>query len=900
MNDWNNDDQGGNVPSIPRIPEQSDEASAQPPVVAQPPVQAGGPPQFSAEPPMVQAPPPSQPPAAPPQMYAAPPPQQVPPQSVQAAPPRMMAPSAGMPVEDYSDVDVDVKIGHGNVGMIVALLIAVGLGGIIAFLWWRDHTDFQKWDEKFQTALEIQDDAEFSAAMRDIMQNCKRHDILSQVAFELGEARDPQAVAVLTKAVTEGEELGQEAAIALAKIDTPDAKNAADAIYDQMIQSEELRKAKYAWALVVLEDERGFGPLLEGVSKQIVSAKTIPNYDPDVIARMGTTEKLIELASASDPMLKMYAAMELGFRSDRDPVPALLKLLGDGNKKVAEAAAVSLGRTADARAGKALLGKIQEAPDMLGPILTAVTQSVGSPGLESIYKNTNDPSIKYKIIGKLKTLKDPRSADLLLSITDEQFPGSDDKARLEADEIRNQALWILEGLGDPRIAEKMYQKTRWESIDPEVMPDEAVRYRQEDMARKIANGIVTWFGEAKPESAADYIEKIYNDNEPFSNTPECAKRVKVDIGPLMDAMGRIGDTRFCHIVEPFLTKDEGFFSQAASMALGKLKCPGTAKKFKSMMVMTAEERREEKFSTLLESRDWQMEGRLQERRNSIIASRFLGDASLAETLMDIAMDPADDPELRAEASNSLAYVADDKAMDMILDKVKDNSLDAVARASLIKGLWHNPSKNAVEAMMTLLEGQGNDEFIKAAAIVVGEAGLAEYEERLNKLLDHADENRRRGAVLAILLGGNLSRLDRILELLQDEESRLVVREWYQTHPVYLSEAIFKSKRIYKRLRLADAIVERTNRSGDPVLWPWKYLMDRLEKGWDTSPGGLTALQVRQHLVADVKTDSENRKLAAEILRGLNERGYLLALQAGDGEAAEVARRVVYSMNQSTR
>ena len=202
--------------------------------------------------------------------------------------------------------------------------------------------------------------------------------------------------------------------------------------------------------------------------------------------------------------------------------------------------------------------------------------------------------------------------------------------------------------------------------------------------------------------------------------------------------------------------------------------------------------------------------------------------------------------------------------------------------------------------MSLLEGQGNDQFIKAAAIVVGEAGLPEYEERLNKLLDHSDENRRRGAVMAILLGGNLERLDKILELLSDEESRLVVREWYQTHPVYLSEAIFSSKRIYKRLRLADAIVEKTTRSGNAILWPWKYLMDRLEKGWDNSPGGLTALQVRQQLVKDVKEDSENRRLAAEILRGLNERGYLLALQAGEGEAADVARRVVYSMNQSSR
>lgn len=860
MNDWNNDDQAGNVPNVPAAPEAPSAEQQQTP---------------SVEPKVPSAPPPSD----------------------SAAPPAMNPP--GMPVNDYADVDLDVKIGHGNRGPMIAFLLFLAVGGVFAFLWWQDHNDYAKWDVQLQEALKIKDDTAYTAAMRDIMKNCQRPDILGQVAFELGEAKDAQAVPLLAKAVSQGDELGQEAAMALAKINTPEAKTATDVIFEQMQKSEELRKAKYAWVLVVLEDDRGFAPLLEGVSKQIVNTKTIPGYTPDVIARMGTTDKLIELSSAKDPMLKIYAAMELGFRDDKDPVPALLTLLQDDNKKVAEAAAISLGRTADDRAGKALLAKIQQVPDMLGPILTSVTQSVGAPGLEAIYKNTSAPDIKYKIVGKLKGLKDPRAADLLLSITDEEFPGSDDKTKREGDEIRNQALWALEDLGDPRIGEKMFVKTQWENIDPEVITEDAVRYRQEDMARKIANGVVTWFGEAKPDGAADYLQKIYEANAPFENTPECAKRVKVDIGPLMDAMGRVGDPRFCNIVEPFLTKDEGFFSQAASMALGKLKCPGTAARFKKMMVMTPSERKEEKFSTLIESRDWQMEGRLQERRNSIIASRYLGDPSLAKTLMDIAMDPADDPELRAEASNSLAYVADAAAMDMIIEKVRDDSLDVVARASLIKGLWHNPSQKAVESMMALLEGQGNEQFVKAAAIVVGEAGDAAYEERLNKLLDHPDETRRRGAVMAILLGGNLDRLDRILEIMNDQESMLVIREWYQTHPVYLSEDMFKSKRIYKRLRIADAIIEKTKRDA-MIIWPWKYLMDRLEKGWDTSPGGLTALQVRQHLVTDVKNDADNRELAAQILRGLNERGYLLALQAGEGEAAEVSRKIVYMMNQSTR
>jgi hypothetical protein len=173
--------------------------------------------------------------------------------------------------------------------------------------------------------------------------------------------------------------------------------------------------------------------------------------------------------------------------------------------------------------------------------------------------------------------------------------------------------------------------------------------------------------------------------------------------------------------------------------------------------------------------------------------------------------------------------------------------------------------------------------------------MPENEERLNKLLDNPDERRQRAAVFAILLGGNLDRLDRILEILKGQESRLVLRQWYEEHPVFLTKQMFDSKRIFKRLKIARTIADKTEKTG-PVLWPWKHLMDRLKNGWDTSPGGLTSLQVK-HLLADtVRNDAENRKLAAEILSGLNARGILLALQSEKGPSSEVAREIIHMMN----
>ncbi|MCP4600985.1 MAG: HEAT repeat domain-containing protein [Proteobacteria bacterium] len=790
----------------------------------------------------------------------------------------------------------DEKITRGNRGMIIAFFLLIVVGGAVGVMWYLDKTDYQKWEKELKAALTLPD-GEFEGALRGLLEKSDRKDILAQVAFELGEAKDTQSIGALAKAVSKGGMVGRESAKALAKIGGDEAKVGADPIFAEMQKAEELAKAEYAWALCMLGDNRGFGPLLEAIGKRIITTRSLPEFDADVIVRIGTTDTLIEMASSPDPMLKMYAAMELGFRTDVDVVPSLLKLVKDSNLDVAEAAAISLGRTTDKRAGPALLETMESKKALRDSILGAISQSVGSPGLEIIYNNVqNDAPFKYKILGKLKKLRDPRSKDLLLGILSEKFPGSDKESIKQGDEIRNQALWTLEELGDPRVVETMYEKTNWVRMTEEQIPDPAVRYRQDDMARKIANGVTSWFGKVKPKGASIYLQKMYDHNKPYSNTPECAQRVTVDVGPLMDAMGRSGDKKFCPIIAPFLDQDEGFYFQAASYALARLNCTGSLKSFVKRMEMTKEERKEERFATLLESRDWQMEDRLQERRNSIMALKFFGSAEPGEALMEIVLDPNDDQELRREAAASLAHCADEKVMDKILETIKDAEVDIVARADLIKGLWFNPTEKATNAMFEILEGQGNFEFVKSAAIVIGEAADPRNNARLNKLLEHTDEHRQRAAIFAILLSGNADRLDRVIELLKGQETKLVLRQWYENHPVFLTKEIFNSKRIYQRLTIAKTIANTTENTSEEILWPWKYLMQRLRTGWENGPNGLTSLQIRNQLAKAVREEDKYRALSAKILAGLGERGYLLALQGEKGPQATIARDTLRNLN----
>ncbi len=795
------------------------------------------------------------------------------------------------------DLGPDEKINRGNRGMLIAFTLILAVGGVIGFFAYKNYKEERKWEVELQKALSLPD-GQFEEAMRQILEKSSNTEILAQAALELGHAKDKGSVQALAKAVTRGGKVGREAAKALAKIGGEEAKAGVEAIYNQMKQSEELAKAEYAWALCMLGDDRGFPPLLEAIGTRIITPKSLPEFEPDLIVRIGTTDKLVQMADSPDPMLKMYAAMELGFRTDGDVVSPLLKLVRDENLDVAEAAAISLGRTTDDRAGPALLSAMKSKPALRDSILNAITQSVGSPGLEMIYKNMQHPDEKYKVIGKFKKLKDPRSRDFLLTVINEQFPGSDDESVKQGDEIRNQALWILEELGDSRIAKYMYEKTQWEPVSEEAIPDPAVRYRQDDMARKIANGVISWFGQVRPDGAADYLMKIYKENEPYSNTPECAKRVKVDVGPLMDAMGRTGDKRFCSVIRPMLDKDEGFFFQAASHALARLNCDGIAREFVDRMQMTAKERKDEVFAQLLESRDWQMEDRLQERRNSIMALKFLGqDAKAAEGLMEIVMDTQDDQELRKEAAVSLSYVSDETTMAAIIEKLSDESIDIVARAALVRGLWLNPTPEAVQAMLGILEGSGSYELVKPAAIVVGEAADPANQERLVKLLDHADEHRQRAAIFALMLGGDVTPVAaRVIEVLRGQEAQLVIRQWYEEHEVYLTKEMFESKRVYTRLINAKVLSEKTSKGTDEILWPWKHLMSRLKTGWADGPNGLTALEVRNLLSDTVRADPKYRQMAAEILSGLGERGILLALQAEKGPQGDVARNVLRDLN----
>jgi hypothetical protein len=352
----------------------------------------------------------------------------------------------------------------------------------------------------------------------------------------------------------------------------------------------------------------------------------------------------------------------------------------------------------------------------------------------------------------------------------------------------------------------------------------------------------------------------------------------------------------CSVIEPFLTQEDGFYSQSASMALGRLKCKSATKRFVKLIDMTAKERKEGTFSSLIEGRNWQVEKRLQQRRNAVIALGMIGAPEAGEKLMRIVLDVSDDPEIRKEAAAALSYSATDALKAELVDKVKDESLDALARGLLIQSLGVNPSKDVVNAMFQILESDSPRVLIKPAGIVIGEAGDPENHPKLAKLLDDENEEKQRAAALALLLSGGVEYTSKIIALLGGVENRMVLKEWYDRYPVVLTKDAFDSKRIFKRVLIAKELVDKTETTGESIAWPWRHLVHNLKNGGHDGPGALTKVQIRSALMDTVRTDATYGELAANLLSSLNERGHLLALQDEKGPQANIARNVIRDMN----
>jgi hypothetical protein len=225
----------------------------------------------------------------------------------------------------------------------------------------------------------------------------------------------------------------------------------------------------------------------------------------------------------------------------------------------------------------------------------------------------------------------------------------------------------------------------------------------------------------------------------------------------------------------------------------------------------------------------------------------------------------------------------------MLQKIMDTKLEERIRADYASGLWRKPNPDVASQLLGLLQGDTPAAIKTAAALAIGYAGSPANDAKLIALLD--DPSARRYAAEAIVLGGSEDGARKLLAILPkdhdtEEVLRMSVNSSGDDNFNLLMKSMFDSNQVYRRLRVAEIMMQGTGQISYSYLW--QQVTSRLRSGWEGA-GGMSDRDIRETIFKELSSkDPERRRLAANTLSSMNLRGLLLAARdAGVKEARDV-------------
>ena len=791
------------------------------------------------------------------------------------------APSGGAPGLDDGIDDLRPPPRRTWLWLLVLFVVSAGLAGG-GYVLYESHRVTREVEHLMAEARTLPPE-EQAAAYRKVLTSRAHPSFRKDAALRLGDIGDTEAVPLLIDAILDPGEVAQAAAESLGRmayngqLSDADIVRARERIFPQMEAASGMARTQLAFALALLQDPRCIEPLLQGYMES-EQARAIEGLNARLIAQFASLEKMVELTRSDDPAVRMFAAQALGEKRAPAGGDALVALLGDANQSVVQAAAESLSKVDATRAGPELIRLMQKQPDLQGALVLALRDSVGAPGLQPIYENTEDWELKLRLIQHVRApppperavpsdvprgIGDPRGASMCHNFY-ENYAG--DQVR------REMGLWCLEELGDPRAATGLF-KVASEPFDPD--------------RDAIVDDSIKSIGYLRlPGSEALLLDLL--------------KQGKGRPATILNALGRVGDAslgnkieRFTHCPEADVLSGGACDRETALKVLGRIRWPGAFK----LLTETATRHRDDKVATRIESRDIWQEFRLRDRIAALEGLANLGDPAAAPLLMTTLEDTEDDPQVRYDAARALAYSVDDEVVSTVLSKIGDDAIDVETRKYYVAALWHHPTEGAVESLLRLLEAEsGQSGLLMASGLALGEAGETMVDQgRLRALLDHPRSDHLVPACLAALMSGDDATVRRLIEVFENQPGvEAQVRDRYtgpEGHPLFLTPALFESGRIYRRLRNA-MLLRAANESAHG--WAWQHLTGRLLHGTVGMPHGMSTFEVVTRLAEDVRNAPEadwQRSAALALLR-MGYRGYVLMLAAEDGPHAHVAQRTL--------
>lgn len=727
-------------------------------------------------------------------------------------------------------------------------LVAVVLVGGAVALGWTYYQRSQRYDARMaglEAAGALEGDA-MLAAIRSELEKAEFDDVKERALRNLGHFRDTAAVPLMIAALDEPGPVRRTAAWALARIGTPGADPAKDALLRVLPSTDASDRAQVVWTLAVLKESRAGDAILQMFTEGRL--QDMDDFDPRVISQAIGIEKLgtREMTGHPQKPVRVLVAEALSEAANAEAVEPLIRMLEDADGDVVRSAALGLTRAGDPRAAQPLFDLLARKPDMRSTVMDGIKKTASATAIARLYAASTDAATKAELLAMIAAAHDPAAADTLATAL----------ASAADEDAQSTAALGLAAIGDARALPALAELAR--STDRTIAIDaiDAIR----SLGKPDVNAaLVAVLGEFPDRKAA-----------------------------ILRALGASGDAAVGSVIERELGSDD---VEAAAQALGELRYEPAYRRIREMIKRP----RNVDFSTPSVSNELPYRNRTM----AVRALAWYGRPDPAADLMVIVEDPQDDLRLREEAAATLGRIANADIIGQVLGKVRNPDLDPVARRAYVAGLWQRPSPETATALMPMLVSDAAADLRRAAALAIGYVGDPANDERLVTLLE-AESTRRDAAFATILGGGEAPARKLVATLIADRDLREIVQGELTNRDSDLFDRLapwmFESGAIWRRIRTAQILQqgEGDNRYG----YAWAKLVARLSRGWD-GPGGVSARFVRDQLREALGgTDAARRALAAEMLASMQERGILLSVRDGNAAGADEARNVLRAMTRT--
>jgi HEAT repeat protein len=730
------------------------------------------------------------------------------------------------------------------VGRVVGLAIVIGAAGL-GYWAYQQNVAYETRNQALEAASGLQGEA-LLEALRQAYAKAQHDDVKERILLNLGAFKDTQSVPLMIEALDQPGIVRRAGARALAQIGSPTADQAKPKLLQVLPTTTAVDKAQVVWTLAVLKEPAAVPEILSEFSaghlQNLEDLDGKPAFDPKVIVDVVGKQKLAsdELLKNPNKAIRALVAQALAEAADASTVDALIKLLQDSDVEVAREAAAGLGRTGDPRAAEPLFAALQKNPSMRSSVLDSISRSTGAPEIAKLMTGSISVDLKRSLVGLLQDSHDPRVADVLAGLLSDPD-----------DAIRTTAALALAELGDARAV-------------PVLLP--LVRHEDRGTALDALDALALI---GKPE-VGEALLPLLKDNALAGRK-----------AGMLKAIGKSGAPSAGPAVAKELSGDD---KEAAAFALGDLKYMPSYKGF------LADLKRPPNVDFARPSVP--TEEIVRNREIAIRALGRYGKVEAAPGLMALIEDGLDSAKLRQIAGKVLGQIADDKTLTAIVAKAKDSGLPEATRVAYMQGLWQADAQALSGELADLLQPSQPPEVRRSAALAIGYAADPANDALLLDMVKKPEL--RREAAFAILLGGNEAAASELYHQLEtDRDLREVLQEYLTDEVDYfhlITAQQFASGEIFRRLKTATIL--RTTKGELTFSLPYAQVIQRLKAGW-SGPGGLNARDVRSKLYEAVRSqEPSKRRLAADALGAMKERGLLIRARDEQGPGSAEAREVL--------